>query len=335
MMTKTRCRQYVSLILLAIIILAFSYLSQKGEEKNPFEPIVQNRQSTVAELWVIDNVYIGKYHQHQLVVEDDKLVFIGKKATVSDEQNVIAIESDQHKVIAVESGTGKELWRYDAGSEVSIATNSSLVFVGGIGKIRAINISSGELVWTTRYPFTSSILKLVVREDVLHVDTAGMKYFRLKCDTGEIIITSSDVTEEVPYWSYYHGDAEIEGNTRYLYKKVGSSVSNIITEIIAIDNQSNSQLWATKVDSVTRVATNSLGAYLLTPEGFLIRLDAADGNLTNLIQFTPALNLRKYYEDGLASELGYHLTVDKYNHQLFVYFGDSAQIFAFQLPVSQ
>ena len=112
-------------------------------------------------------------------------------------------------------------------------------------------------------------------------------------------------------------------------------MSNIITEIIAIDNQSNSQLWATKVDSVTRVATNSLGAYLLTPEGFLIRLDAADGNLTNLIQFTPALNLRKYYEDGLASELGYHLTVDKYNHQLFVYFGDSAQIFAFQLPVSQ
>ena len=103
-------------------------------------------------------------------------------------------------------------------------------------------------------------------------------------------------------------------------------------EIIATDEITGDKIWTANVPAISRVTVNTFGLYVLTLDGKLLRFDTLTGSSKELTQFTPAPK-KRYFSDRGAVELGYHVAVDD-DKLLFVYFGDSAQLFACQLPIS-
>ncbi|MFT3893314.1 MAG: hypothetical protein QM730_16935 [Anaerolineales bacterium] len=85
--------------------------------------------------------------------------------------------------------------------------------------------------------------------------------------------------------------------------------------------------WGINVPTISRIAANSLGVFLLASDGWVLRFDPITGAKKQLIQFAPAP-----VKWNATREYGYHVAVDEQNRLLFVYLGDSAQLFAFRLP---
>jgi len=60
-----------------------------------------------------------------------------------------------------------------------------------------------------------------------------------------------------------------------------------------------------------------------------VRLNLSDGLSNDLIEFIPPPALSSTLENGDVVGYGYHVAVNE--QMLYVYFGDSAQLFAYQL----
>ena len=309
-----------SLIPLVIFLGAFLMISLPDKQTSHWIPIVENRQSPIPELWEHQGVSIKPDNQHQLVVAQDKLIYIGTDSP----------DDEPFHVNALDKNTGTKIWQYGTGDEICLATSASLIFVGGVGKVDALNLDDGSIAWTTNLPFTRSVTKLLARDNILYVDTVSANHFLLEIESGKILQSISYPNDNVPIWSDHLMDFVLEGNIMYFQKHTKFPDSE--TELIAIDNLTDTQLWNVNIPSISRITANSFGAYLLTLDGKLVKFDPRSGDKTDIIQFVPPPILRHYSEKGTARELGYHVAVDTENRLVFVYLGDSTQLFAYHLP---
>lgn len=97
-------------------------------------------------------------------------------------------------------------------------------------------------------------------------------------------------------------------------------------EITATDEVRGNQIWSSgRLYAITRIATSPLGVFALDSDGKLLRFGPTDGAKNQVVQFEPAPTLRNGYA------FGYYVAIDSDNQLLFVYLGDSAQLFAFHI----
>jgi hypothetical protein len=166
----------------------------------------------------------------------------------------------------------------------------------------------------------------------LYVDTVGRNQFLLDVDTGKILKTIPYTVDnapnpDIPIWSDHHTRFQFVGNMRFFQKRTDFPVYR--GEIIASDEVSGNQIWTSGLlYTITQIAASPLGVFVLDSDGKLLRFNLTDGVKNQIIQFAPAPTPRT--EDGWI--YGYYVAVDSDNQLLFVYLGDSAQLFAFQLP---
>ena len=177
-----------SLILLVIFLGAFFMISLPDKQTFDWTPIVESRQSPIPELWEHQGIYIELNNQHQLVVAQDKLIYIGTDSP----------ENEPFHVNALDKSTGTKIWQYGTGDENCLATSASLIFVGGVGKVDALNLDDGSIVWTTNLPLTRSVTKLLVRDNILYVDTVSANHFLLEIESGKILQSISYPNDNVP-----------------------------------------------------------------------------------------------------------------------------------------
>ncbi|MFT3893315.1 MAG: hypothetical protein QM730_16940 [Anaerolineales bacterium] len=195
----------LTLILFLIIVGAFSIYHFK-ESQPTLEiwpsPIIAEHKSTVPVLWVRNNIYINKEEQTLINAINGKLFFIG-----SDTSNK---PSRLHVLDAI---TGNTVNEYGAGT--TLATSTSMVFIGGVGNVTARNPDTGEITWFTNLPFTRSVTKILALDKTLYVDTVSKNLFLLETETGTIVNPISYETGDIPIWSDHKMDLEAVGDDMY------------------------------------------------------------------------------------------------------------------------
>jgi hypothetical protein len=287
-------------------------------------------QSSVSASWEQQNFYIYQSNHTQLIAANGKVLLIGSETPNSP-----------YRLIALDENSGNIMWRYGGGNtyKVTLATSDSMVFVSESGGVTALNLDDGNVLWSTQLPSANTVTKLLIQNNVLYADTVGPNYFLLDVETGKVLQSISYVVNntwnvDLPKWSNHLMDLVFSGNIGYFQKQTGSVPNGDEVEIIAMDELNGNQLWSSKVPAISRITTNSSGAYVLTLNGKLLKLDSADGFPNDLIQFTPAPILHSSSENENVG-YGYYAAVDTDNQMIFVYLGDSAQLFAYKLSTIQ
>ena len=177
-----------------------------------------------------------------------------------------------------------------------------------------------------------NVTNLLVRENILYVDAVSDNYFLFDTDTGNILKTIPYVVDKapnpvIPIWSNHHMNLQFVGNVGFF--QTPTDFPKDKGDITATDEVSGNQIWSSGLFyAATRIAASPLGVFVLDSDGKLLRFGPTDGERNQVIQFGPASTLRN--EDEYT--YGYYVAVDSDNRLLFVYLGDSAQLFAFQLP---
>jgi len=273
-------------------------------------------------LWVRTNYYIDSKDDAQMVALGNKLFIIGS-----------ASDKELSRLIALDARTGDTIWQY-GDRNVDVLTDSvNKLFIGelGGGKVTALNPDTGAIEWATNGRI-GNVTNLLVRENILYVDTVGKNYFLFDVNTGNILKTIPYVVgkapnPDIPIWSYHHMNLQFVGNVGFFQTSTNFPMDK--GDITAIDEISGNQIWNSgSFYAATRIATSPLGVFVLDSDGKLLRFGPTDGKKDQVIQFIPAPNLNN--NEGWI--YGYHVAVDSDNQLLFVYLGDSAQLFAFQLP---
>jgi outer membrane protein assembly factor BamB len=285
------------------------------------QPITEHRAS-VPELWSRNNIFISQKSVTQLIATIGKVIFIG------------SAESDGYpRVIALDEISGKEVWEYKDQNAVVLTAANDSVYVGEVGFVTALNSESGNVLWSTPLPFSKSVTKLVAQDGLIYVDAVGANYYLLDMETGTVLQTinyeiNNNLNPSLPIWSEHRMDLELSDNAMYFQKQTGMYPNGDAVEITAMDKLKN-QIWSTTLPAVSRISVNSSGGYILTLDGTLMKLNLSDGHSNDLVEFTPPPILSSTLENGDVVGYGYYVAV---NEQMFyIYFGDSAQLFAFRI----
>ena len=285
-------------------------------------PAVEKHQASSPVLWIRDNIYMNPNSQPQMVVENENLILIASEDINS-----------QSGLVAFDAYTGETVWKHSADTnQNNLASLQMGVFVGGVGKVVAYNTDAGEVIWETKLPFTRSVTKLVVQDSILYVDTVSANHFLLETSTGKTLQSINYASGNVPVWSDHDMSYTVVEQTLY-YQSLGQRGSiNDEIKIVAADKESNLQLWKSVIPAASRLVANDFGAFVLTLDGELLYFDPTTGQKEVTIHFTPALQQYYHSEEIVSWEYGYHVAIDEENQLIFVYLGDSAQLFSFRLP---
>lgn len=315
------------ILFLGIMILGTILLGQLTQSPDDiWAPAITTHQSSVPPIWTKQNVYIGDYEQHKMIAVAGKLVIIG-----SERQESLS------SLLAFDGASGNVFWENSNISANVVTTSSSMLFIGGVGNVIAINPTDGKIIWSTHLP-SRSVTKLLVRDELLHADTVSGNHFLLDPETGTIIQSieytiDNAPNEDIPPLSNHRMNLDYVGNILFFQKQIGWPFVKEV-EIIATEETSGTQLWSSTLPIVGRAACSQLGIFALQTDGKVLHLNPISGISSKIVQFDPALTKQYQYEDGAYQAYGYFVTVDNVSQTMFVYLGDSRQLFAFRLPVS-
>jgi len=304
-----------------IIFMAWSFVSDLLIQKPiPRAPVITSHNSSMTSLWVRTDYLMDSSDHTQMIALGNKLFIIGS-----------ASDKELPRLIALDVYTGNIIWQYGDANVNVLAISETILFVGQVGQVVALNPDNGTGVWSKSLPFSRSVTKLLVRDNMLYVDTVGGNHVILDAETGNILqeiayTVDNAPNNDIPVWSDKNMNLEFVGNIMYFQKQTG--YPDYKGEIIALDEFSRNQIWSSgPLSAATRIAASPLGVFVLGLDGKLLRFSPTDGAKDPIIQFEPAPILR--HEDGWV--YGYHVAVDSDNQLLFVYLGDSAQLFAFHI----
>lgn len=312
-----------AVFLLAEGILAIrSYLTPL----NPFPPTTANHQSSISPLWIQENIFMAGDDDIQLVAANGRVIYLGGDG----------FDKPFH-VRAVETKTGNSVWEYKNpyNDAINLAISDPLVIVGRVGLVTALSLRDGEMRWTTYLPYTRSVTQLLPRDNMLYVDTVSSNHFVLDIGTGDILQTIEYTVDNmpnsaVPIWSNHRMGLESLGDNMCSWRRIGPPNGKI--EVYRETKYSSTPLWTTVIPDSIQILSNSLGFFALTFDGQVLMVDPVTGAKKEIVRFTPAP--QRYYSengDGGGFKYTYQIAVDSDGHLLFVYLGDGAQLFAFQL----
>ena len=156
--------------------------------------------------------------------------------------------------------------------------------------------------------------------------TATNKEFILQTDTGKIITQTYSLGLFKPR---IYGFADLIADTgaapeyftnviRLQDTRLGKDERNTIE---AVDYQTGQLLWSLD-QVVSNIAVDQTRIYVLTEQGHLLGLNPRSGQPLSFVEFDP-LEYRR-------NETSYGVAVDKEVGLIYVYLGDSKQLFAFR-----
>ena len=322
MMRKSRS-PWQLLFLIAFMVFWVWFVNRPATpEPIPRAPVITSHSSSVASLWMHTDYFIDSSDHTQMIALGSKLFIVGS-----------ASENELSRLLALDVNTGDMIWQYGDANVNTLASSTARLFVGelGGGKVVALNPSNGAIIWSSNLRQYGNVTKVFVRENKLYIDTVGANHVILDAETGKLLqiipYTVDNVPNpDIPIWSDANMNLQYTGNLMYFQKQSG--YPDYKGEISAIDEFSRNPVWNSgPLSAVARFATSPIGIFVLELDGKLSRFEPSDGAKEQLIQFSPTLFLRN--EEGWV--YGYYVAVDSDNQLLFVYLGDSSQLFAFEI----
>lgn len=317
-MRKSRSLWPWLLSVVFVIFWAWFMFQAPGQKPNHRAPVITSHNSSMTPLWVRTNYYMYPSDDIQMVALGNKVFTIGS-----------ASDQEEPRLIALDAHTGDIIWQYGDAKVNVLTTSENKLFVGelGGGRIIALNPDTGAIEWSTKH--IGNVTNVLVRENILYVDTVSENYLLFEVNTGNLLKTipytvGGTTNDEIPIWSDKKKRLQFVGNVMYFQFPTDFPVDK--GEITATDEVNGNQIWNSgPLYAVTRIATSPLGVFALDSDGKLLRFGLTDGAKNQVVQFEPVPTLRNGYA------FGYYVAVDSDNHLLFVYLGDSTQLFAFHI----
>jgi outer membrane protein assembly factor BamB len=259
-----------------------------------------NHSASTPELWALSDIYMGEGLKPEMVAVEGKLILLG-----SDEI------TRRKGVIAFDGPTGNVIWRSDFYG-LSVVTVGARVIVGGFSRVLALNSENGQTLWETHVP--ANVGRVELRDNLLYVVGGDPPTEILDPGTGNIV---DQFEEPFSFWQE---------------PSLGSSLfrTGRGEEIIAIDAVSGLEIWRKEAKIISNLAITPSHLYALDLRGDLLRIDPLTGYSEIFVQFIPApFNLQN--EDNGVRYNYYYIAAEPLANFLFVYLGDSAQLFAFEI----
>lgn len=291
----------IALIVLLLLVGIWEFFQYIPGESVTWIPPRSNHTASISPLWVHENIFTDIKLQSLVVSLDNAVIVLG-----SDD-----INRKKTKVMAFSSDTGNELWQVDYDGSVITSTGSSII-VGGTREVIALNGNSGEILWRTK--LQANVTRLVAKDNVLYVGGAASNHYHiLDISTGSVL---EKVTGSLSVWDY-----PVSGNM--LYRKTGEG------DVVAISQSNNQELWRSTVNGISNLVMAGSALYVLDENGRLLKLDLITGFSKEVVGFSPPPFL--YSGENMGFEYSYYMAVDVNSNTLFVYLGDSSQLFAYNI----
>jgi len=308
-----------------------------------FRPV----DGSAAELWSISSVYARHDVAPALDATDSRIFAL---ASLTRNQEV--------SVHAFDGRSGKLLWSRGPGQWTVLAEEQSLLFVGGVGDVRALDAATGELRWSVNLSPARSVTELALGEAFINVNTVHQHFFRVAQLNGQILgdwkydeysevffehdgiayvqptrldqLAGIDRDKGTILWQvelgepYYYGPAITDDS---LYIRSGRSIG----PIYRISREGGLLVWRSHDETyISDFAVEGALGFGLNSAGELHRFDLDTGEATVVGRFSPSPLIRQD-EDGHPR--GYHVAFDREHGLVFAQLGDSWQLFAIRVDL--
>jgi outer membrane protein assembly factor BamB len=204
--------------------------------------------------------------------------------------------------------------------------------------VAAYEIDTNTIVWVQPLPIDSGsqIRSLFTDETTIGAGTGGS--FLLDASTGEITgeqnveigtfglwyMAVSPLSSSKPFEFTPNQDREIHQSPILLDESIVFRTGSgwLLGKVHTFDRQTKTLLWETDKNVVSNVAVDQSTAYFLTDSAELIARYIRTGRVVGKVEFAPK-------DITAEDDRGFYVAADD-NH-VFVYFGDSRQLFALNL----
>ncbi len=209
-------------------------------------------------------------------------------------------QTGSSQVIGYDLSNGRELWakKFDA---MSLLYQSGYLIVGGVGDIYSLNPENGKTLWSKYLPPGKAISVYLIR-DTLYARVFN-RIYAISPQTGEFLNDGfTPPQRSTEDWAYYFDRA------------------------VVVDKQTKQITWDTERDVISNLTFDGANAYAVTEAGLLLQLTLNTEKINTLVEFEPNPFHTRTEENGLLSYYVY-----SNSDYLFVYLGDSSQLFAFKI----
>ena len=299
--TKQNTREVLLLFIMALVFIVAIVMKPPSDEGYLWASPVTTHQSTAPELWSISGIFIDdNWHQPLISANNNKLIVLGSNNNTQAEG-----------VLAFDGTSGHSKWSVDYRG-ITITSTESKVIAGGASRVVALDIQNGSTLWSTGV--RANVVDIIPRDDQLYVYGVSVRKYILDVSNGSILETFEE--------PYSIEEEPSIGNIAYTFDGNGN--------IIATDKLNNQVLWRNKANAISNLAVTDTFIYALGDHGSLLRFDRQTGHKVNL----PLLATTSFAaRSEQTTTFAYYVAIDTSTNILFVYLGDSAQLFAFQMPI--
>lgn len=338
------------------------YFTTLRNKRALFSRIVE-RENKFRENWVLDDVVISNDDQSvYLIAASDKLFMYGNFHSLKS--RLLQIEPTTGELINDET-PGFLALPLSFGTIEEIAHDSTNIYLGysggkslpdstiAAGGIAAYDINSGNIAWATKVPGMRDVDSLIVGSGF--VATAYHKQYLLSAFDGSIVqafeqvesfphitpiafwywrgvlseksFSEQDDLQNLDFWRVKLRDVKQSPLILNDAVLVRADSGDSFGQIKVLDRDTGEIVWEMLENNViSNVAVSDSTAFFLTFSAELIAIDVKTGQNVGSIQFTNG-NIQ------LGEDRGFFVAANEGN--VFVYFGDSRQLFAFHFFPNQ
>jgi len=301
--------------------------------------------TSAQEKWRISNLIVPYRDTSNIYANGDSLYFVA----YSD-------DGITHWVEVYDARTGEVRWKSDylPFSENSLASDEQRLYVALLGQILAYNIQTGQLLWTQELPYGHTRYQVYLLVDTLLVyseeDSINHRELVIRSynlQTGSLEnIDRTDIphnnshllrTTLSDYWTNGKSIWSVSRQTKQVNWSLGLAnrveyepvltdanfvfCSGIFSDVMSLKDDTGSLAWQYEGKAVSNLSANSGIVYLIKDDATLIGIDANTGREVYRVEVLPQ------FTENETRSISYLVAAN--DTSIYVYYGDSHELFAF------
>jgi len=270
--------------------------------------------------WLRTDIYIGgSAGDIDLVASDSKVFFFG------------SVDVDQpSRIIALDAWTGELVWQTDPRPGLTMLADNDALYVGqqgGGGTVSKYDLDTGERLWSRSFWRATGVEHLIKYEERLHA--------YLVPDIHRILRTSDGAT----IFAVFPSQPPLLDSTTcgpFLLDPIYTKDTAIfrsdwltqLGRVCAVDLTTGELRWKTDLKVISNAVLGQGAVFMLVEDGRLLALDPSTGQEVEVLEIAfdngPLLSHTRE-----AGSTPHFVAYEDANDILFVYLGDSRQLFSF------
>ena len=270
-------------------------------------------------LWSQPNIFIPRSSGSSLLVATNGLIYIAGSFT----------QTQQIAITALQGVNGEQLWQSNPGIRDALYATPDALYSGMGNSITSYDLNAGKVLWSQRLPRGRNVYHLYVVDNIIY--TVSTPFHLVQADTGQVIQTFSHFPTETELQKIAQQlrktmpSVSLKGDyflDNAFTKEASFRRTHSLTNLRAIDRETDTTLWEIEEGVKSNVVATETIIYLFTLDGDLLGLDPYTGK---------GITLVKFGQGSFSHNSHYYVAIDEVAQLLYVYLGDTYQLFAFKL----